>query len=169
MKEKAASISSLLVVLLAGLAGVGCGSAEDDLGSSAMDFCRRPITSADVTTGFHPRLISSHDRFSAGETLYIRVLNAGTVPVTYGPSPVAERFSGGSWTRQVIRKNGLPLGNPLSATTIGRHVASPCIEIPISANWLPGRYRITQPVSAGDPRHELPLTIAFQVESGRAG
>ena len=106
-----------------------------------------------------------------GGRLWAAIENLGTDALSHGVEPIAERLVGDRWVRQGFTLNGLPLEFTLLALDIEAESVSQCLEVPIPANWKPGKYRVgfeVTPYDSADPIVDPRSQAHFRVELARS-
>lgn len=100
----------------------------------------------------------------AGEAIYARIENLGTVPIQYTAPFRIERLVGGTWTLDPASPTG-PWPRYLGVVTPGS--ASRCSSFRVPAEIAPGRYRIAKTVGeeTGSDAASRSISAPFQVQS----
>jgi hypothetical protein len=159
--------SLLLTACASSSSGAGSGTSRS---SNADGFCqgRQPPSDAqkEVPSVF---IELSSTELAAGGHVQYRIINERASAIAFTLRPSVQVWQRGRWRSLRITEGGVPVLFGNSATVLaGSPAASSCQDVPVSAEWQPGRYRLRQPVTAkfgGGRRSRIDLTAAFSVRA----
>jgi hypothetical protein len=136
------------------------GGAMIGRGGAGGAYCSQPTLEPKQFKGV--RLALKDRVVVAGDAIYARIENLGTAPIRYTAPFRIERLVGSTWALDPASPSG-PWPRYLGVVTPGS--ASRCSSFPVSAEIVPGRYRIAKTVGEGKGSDTVsrPISAPFQV------
>jgi hypothetical protein len=110
-------------------------------------FCRAMWSGPQVHQQLAARLAVNRPSLVAGRRMFAVIENLGMASLAYGVTPSVDHLVGGEWHPRQLRRNGQRVLFPTISLELKPRTRSTCIEVPISASWQPGLYRVWFPVA----------------------